>query len=60
MINTIHGPMNAADLLKKEGTDHGEGGRADWIEYYFKGEQVHRSVHVTITGVSTKNDIQDL
>jgi len=54
MINTIYGPMEESKLEKKTGRDHGENAFCDWIEYWLKGEIVHRSVHVTITGVDNK------
>ena len=60
MINTIYGKMDESKLEKKTGRDHGENAFCDWVEYRFKGEIVHRSVHVTITGVDNKGEIQTM
>ena len=57
MINTIYGPMDESKLTKKTGRDSGINAFCDWIEYWLKGELVHRSVHATITGVDNKADI---
>jgi len=48
MIDTIHGPRDAATLEQREGVTDTEAERTTWIEYWQGGELVHRSVHVTL------------
>lgn len=48
MVNTIHGPMNTDLLEKKEGSVDNKDEYTTWVEYWLKGELVHRSVHVTL------------
>lgn len=48
LVNTIHGEMDDSLLEKREGVDEHANDSAEWVEYWFKGELVHRSVHVTI------------
>jgi len=60
MINTIYGRMDESKLEKKTGRDQYVDTFCDWIEYRLKGEIVHRSVHVTLTGVNNKGEIQTM
>jgi len=46
IINTTHGQMDTKELEKKTGEVDNENETTRWIEYYLKGELVHRSVHV--------------
>lgn len=54
MINTIYGKMDESRLDKKTGRDSGSDAYCDWVEYWLKGELIHRSINVTITGVTNK------
>lgn len=47
-ITTIHGEMDEALLEKRTGTTDNPNDSSDWIEYWYNGELVHRSVHVSI------------
>ena len=60
MINTIYGPMDQSELEKKTGRDNGSEAFCDWVEYWLKGELVHRSINVTITGVSNKAELFEM
>ncbi len=60
MINTIYGRMDESKLNKKTGRDNGKGAFCDWVEYWLNGEMVHRSIDVTITGVSNKAETQTM
>lgn len=46
MIQTTKGPMNEADLEKREGEVNNDHEHTRWVEYWHDGELVHRSVHV--------------
>jgi hypothetical protein len=46
-IKTKYGPMDERDLTKNEKVEHG----SRIVEYYHRGELVHRSVDVSLTGV---------
>ena len=45
-ITTIHGDMEEDLLEKRTGSDDTPSEVSDWIEYWYNGELVHRSVHV--------------
>lgn len=46
MVSTIYGEMDESDLEKKTGTVENDNELTNWVEYWLKGELVHRSVHV--------------
>lgn len=50
LVNTTHGPMDEALLIKKTGFTESDDDRTEWIEYWLEGEPepVHRSVHITL------------
>lgn len=48
MITTIHGEMDEVLLEKRTGSDDSVTDVADWVEYWYEGILVHRSVHVHI------------
>lgn len=47
-VNTIHGEMDEADLVKTEGNFEDDNELTSWVEYRLPGsdEIVHRSAHV--------------
>jgi len=48
MINTIYGEMDESLLEKREGSVDNDNERTAWVEYWLKGELVHRSAHVEL------------
>lgn len=48
MITTTKGPMDEALLEKRTGVDEDDRARAEWVEYWHKGELVHRSASIAI------------
>ena len=48
MINTTLGEMDENMLQKKEGGHDNENETCKWVEYYFDGALVHRSVHLDL------------
>ena len=52
LVNTLHkgklGQMDDSVLEKREGVVDTEVEYTTWVEYWFEGELVHRSAHVTI------------
>ena len=47
-VFTTKGDMDEALLEKKEGSVDNDDEYTTWVEYWFEGELVHRSVHVTL------------
>lgn len=47
MITTTLGPMEEGVLEKRTGGDENETEAVEWVEYWYEGQLVHRSVHVT-------------
>jgi hypothetical protein len=47
-VTTIHGEMDESLLEKKEGEDNNEHENIRWVEYWLKGELVHRSVDMVL------------
>ena len=47
-IFTTKGDMEESLLEKRTGVDENDNERAEWIEYWYEGELVHRSVHMTL------------
>ncbi len=47
-VSTTKGNMDEALLDKKEGVIDDDNEHTTWVEYWYKGELVHRSVHVTL------------
>lgn len=45
-VTTIYGLMDPILLEKKTGEMEDDVEKTNWIEYWLKGELVHRSVHV--------------
>ena len=48
LVRTIHGEMDDALLVKKEGSLDNENEYTTWVEYWLDDELVHRSAHVTL------------
>jgi len=48
LVNTIHGEMDDALLVKQEGSIDNDVESTTWVEYWLDGELVHRSAHVTL------------
>jgi hypothetical protein len=48
LINTTHGEIDDALLVKKAGEIDTENEITRWHEYWLNGELVHRSVHVEL------------
>jgi hypothetical protein len=48
MITTTKGLMDETLLEKKEGSVDDDNEFTTWVEFYYHGELVHRSVHVTL------------
>lgn len=47
-ITTIHGPMDEALLLKKEGGFEDANEKTSWVEYYYNNQLVHRSASIAL------------
>lgn len=50
-INTIHGEMDESLLEKREGTTDNANESTTWVEYWFEGVLVHRSVDMVLKPV---------
>ena len=48
IVTTIHGDMDDALLVRKDGELNNDVEHTTWVEYYLDDELVHRSVHVTL------------
>ena len=48
IITTTKGEMDDSLLVKKEGSIDNDIETTTWVEYYYEGELVHRSAHVTL------------
>lgn len=48
MITTTKGEMDEALLEKREGFVDNDNEYTTWVEYWLKGELVHRSAHVAL------------
>ena len=48
MITTTKGEIHESLLEKREGQVDTDTENTDWVEYWFEGELVHRSVHVKL------------
>mgnify|MGYP003349274360 CR=1 FL=1 len=46
LITTTKGDMDESQLEKREGTVDNDDELTKWVEYWYEGELVHRSVHV--------------
>jgi hypothetical protein len=47
-VFTTKGDMDEALLDKREGVIDNEDEHTTWVEYWYEGELVHRSAHVTL------------
>lgn len=47
-VFTTKGNMDEALLDKKEGVIDNDNEYTTWVEYWYEGELVHRSAHVTL------------
>jgi hypothetical protein len=47
-IDTIYGPMEEHDLRRNCVVEEDELKRTNVVEYYFRGQLVHRSAHITL------------
>jgi hypothetical protein len=45
-ITTIHGEMDDSVLEKRTGINDTDTDSTEWVEYWYEGQLVHRSVHV--------------
>lgn len=48
MVNTIHGPVDEAELQRVDVSDEDDAAYYTAVEYYRDGELVHRSAHVAL------------
>jgi hypothetical protein len=48
LVTTTKGEMDDSLLEKREGSVDNENELTTWVEYWFEGELVHRSAHVTL------------
>jgi hypothetical protein len=48
LVTTTKGEMEDSLLEKREGSVDNENELTTWVEYWFEGELVHRSAHVTL------------
>jgi hypothetical protein len=48
LVMTTKGEMDDSLLEKREGSVDDENELTTWVEYWFEGELVHRSAHVTL------------
>ena len=48
MVSTIYGEMDESLLEKREGSEENDNEAWQWIEYWLKGEMVHRSVNMQL------------
>jgi len=48
LVTTTKGDMDEALLEKKEGSVDNDNEYTTWVEYWLKGELVHRSAHVKL------------
>jgi hypothetical protein len=54
-ISTIYGDMDELVLEKKTGVQDSIGECTTWIEYWYNGELVHRSVQVNLKEGTTSS-----
>lgn len=56
-VNTIHGVIDEALLVKREGRLDNDNECTTWVEYWLNEELVHRSAHVHLKqGISSLMD----
>ncbi len=48
LVTTIHGEMDEALLERRDGSLENDHELTTWVEYWLKGELVHRSAHVQL------------
>jgi hypothetical protein len=48
LVTTTKGDMDDSLLEKREGSVDNENELTTWVEYWYQGELVHRSVHVAL------------
>ena len=48
MIHTTKGDMDESLLEKRTGEIDNDNELTTWVEFYYQGELVHRSAHVTL------------
>jgi hypothetical protein len=48
LVTTTKGDMDESVLEKRDGTLENDNEVTQWVEYWHKGELVHRSVHVML------------
>jgi len=53
LVTTTKGEMDDSLLEKREGSVDNENELTSWVEYWFEGELVHRSAHVTLKKMPT-------
>ena len=53
LVTTTKGEMDETLLEKKEGFVDNDNEYTNWVEYWLKGELVHRSVHVQLKKTAT-------
>jgi len=47
-VTTIHGEMDDSALERRDGVVDNDNEHTQWVEYWFAGELVHRSAHVSL------------
>lgn len=55
MITTTKGEIHESLLEKREGQVDTDTENTEWVEYWFEGELVHRSVHVKLKHAALAN-----
>lgn len=61
MITTTHGDMDEALLEKKTGEVNNDQEYTTWVEYWLKGELVHRSAHIALKkGIEIFGEVANL
>lgn len=57
IVNTTLGEMDESLLAKTEGQSGNGTETIAWVEYYFYGELVHRSAHLSLKPVVSATEI---
>lgn len=55
MIQTTKGEIHESLLEKRKGQVDTDTENTEWVEYWFEGELVHRSVHVKLKHAAVSN-----
>lgn len=61
MITTTKGMMEESELEKRTGGFENDNEKTSWVEYWYQGEQVHRSVLIHLkNGVEIKAEATNI